>query len=319
MKVRRAGVSVAVLVAATGLTTLAAGADEGRSVFTPPAVSDGARPGKVFAPPAPLDTATAQLMEQQERLDDAGEAILAAESRLIDSGYGGMVVSAADGVLNVYWSGPVPVSVEQVINDLPVRVILHAAPYSKRRLDAVAGQLATNAALRAAGLSEVAVAPDASGLEVHVSDPSAAREAIASITDGTPVRFEPAQNLLASRWSDSPPLWGGARVGRLVTGVSVRSAAFDAILPPGTDVVYRATAHGWQQLRALQSKIEQDFPQLARDGIIVTAVGPSVSADMVKVGVSPQGRQDAEAVLSSRYGEAVEVSREQVAQTLRCG
>lgn len=317
MKVRRAVVSVAVLFAATGLTTLAAGADEGRSVFTPPAVSGLARPGKVFTPPPPLDAATAQLMEQQERLDGAGEAILAVESRLTDSGYGGMAASPADRVLNVYWSGPVPASVEQVISDLPVRVILRAAPYSKRRLDVVAGQLATNAALRAAGLSEVAVAPDASGLEVHASDPTAAREAIAGITDGIPVRFGPAQDLLlGSRWSDSPPVWG-ARVDRLVTGVSVRSAAVDALLPHGTDGVCRATAHGWQQLRALQSRIEQDFRQLARDGIIVTVVGPSVSADKVEVAVSPQSRQDAEAVLSSRYGEAVEVSREQVAQAMQ--
>lgn len=87
-----------------------------------------------------------------------------------------------------------------------------------------------------------------------------------------------------------------------------------ALLPPGTDVVYRPSIHGWQQLRALQAAIEKDFSALAREGIMVTAVGSVASTDKVEIAVSPESRQDAEAILASRYGEAVEVSRQGAVQ-----
>lgn len=89
-----------------------------------------------------------------------------------------------------------------------------------------------------------------------------------------------------------------------------------ALLPPGTDVVYRPSTYGGQQLRALQAAIEGDFRRLAREGILVTAVGSSVVSGRVEITVSPDSRPDAASILSSRYGDAVRTAREEASHSM---
>jgi hypothetical protein len=178
-------------------------------------------------------------MAVQQRLDDAAEKIVDAR----DGNYTGIVVSAENHQLTVYWKGGRPTDTaaraiaaaqqQDTVKVLPAR-------YSEQELLARANRL-----VRAGGVASVTPKVDGSGLSVSVAP---GRKRLSPNTSDVPLAQTeaPQQPQLASRGDDSPPYWGGARwstsAGSCSTGFAISIGGNSKMLSAGHCASNGATA-----------------------------------------------------------------------------
>lgn len=178
------------------------------SVMAAPATrldADGIKASKLRLTTALPDEAR-RLMAVQGSLDIAANAI---RTRYLSwPGYTGVSVVPEAAVLNLYWHGSVPPEVATALasvrhQGLIARVI--QARHSRQELEVVRNQL-----VHRPTITTVAVPEDGSGIDVGTFGRSVAASALPEAIASIPIRQHTSRPLLASRWEDTIPFWGGA-------------------------------------------------------------------------------------------------------------
>ncbi|TWP45720.1 hypothetical protein FKR81_38475 [Lentzea tibetensis] len=174
----------------------------------------------------------AELTTTQERLNAAGEKILAAQRELgAESGYAGIVAAPESRRLTVYWKGALPGPVTEVVGgirrELPVDVL--PARHSETELLREAARIAARP-----GVHAVAPEVDGSGLTVTASGvTTAAFDASVPVT----VEHGAAMTPAAGKQNDVPPYFGGGlwkgAIGFCSTGFGVRHGGRTKVLSAG--------------------------------------------------------------------------------------
>jgi streptogrisin D len=228
----RSRTTVSAAVAATILTVVAM-ADPAAAAPTPPApqVPAGTSPGRR----TPLDDApgmTPAVKATMAAQDRAGHIVSAVQavSAPAGSGLGGAVLDGSR--LRVYWHGPVPAALTQVIdsannNGVPTSVV--SAPYTQAELRAEADRLSRqplftgtvpgHRALRVAPKPDgTGIAAAMAGLPASMSDAAALRT-VPALHSKVPVSFSRmGMPAFSSRFVDSVPYYGGAFIQNGNTG-----------------------------------------------------------------------------------------------------
>ena len=176
-----------------------------------------------------------ELFKAQQPLMDAATVITGLDPSR--EGLGGVRLQVEQNTLEVYWKGDLPEAVKAEIErqeQAGVRIALGSAAYSGAEL-AAAQQWIVETPERYKGLAVVAPEPDGSGLHAYFDDPKAA----ASYEFPVPVAIEqtPEGTEPVSRFSDTPPFWGGAvtrtPAGTCSTGFAVIQGFTTGVLSAG--------------------------------------------------------------------------------------
>ncbi len=150
-----------------------------------------------------------EFYDAQQRIDTVGMQILVAAQGT--SGYGGIIVSAVNNRLDLYWKGTLPESVRLVVGRAEVPVVLHEAAYAEADLIALAARVS-----QLDGVTQAGPKPDGSGLIVKVSRnvPSATMSELrATVNIPFSLSYKETSNFGAfSKTDDMAPYWGGARI-----------------------------------------------------------------------------------------------------------
>lgn len=214
-RVRRSRKRHHVGVAAGGIAALSAGSwfsmPGGSGPHLHPAASTQIGTAKVDPPLAPpLDAPVAAYFANQAAVDDVASQL--EKSGTLLPGYGGLIVSPSDKSLSLYWKGVLPTDLQQSVRDAAVqqgvKVRVVAATFSHAELESA------RAKLRGRGdVTSIAIAPDATGLEVGTDVPdSALPDKGAELTGaaGKPVKVHREATVKLARWADTRPFYGGA-------------------------------------------------------------------------------------------------------------
>jgi hypothetical protein len=153
------------------------------------------------------------LFEVQEQLHNAAARVVGADR----SGYAGVVVSAPQREVRVYWKGQVPAATRALAGRLGVTVRFLPARYTERDLVAEAQRIAADPRVGTA-----AAKPDGSGLAVTVVPGARAGRTDLLGSARMPMTVSTGQRPapLFSRQDDIPLFWGGSRYNSPVGGCS---------------------------------------------------------------------------------------------------
>ncbi|WP_432824243.1 hypothetical protein [Dactylosporangium sp. CA-092794] len=231
----RAGVAVlgAAAVVAVGVMSATAGKEGPRG--TPAAAGPT---GKV---PAGFASWT-EVMALQDRLNRAGERVLAAAHGEGGEGFGAIVADPEQRKLQVYWKGTVPAPVEHLFGQLRADVPVEVRParYSAAELRGEMDRLLADPAAQPLRISSVAPLADASGLHIGVErTATVAAQATAAAAVRVPVQweYEARTALAADRWHDTAPFWGGSmiesNIGTCTSGFAVSVGGQKRLLTAG--------------------------------------------------------------------------------------
>ncbi len=175
----------------------------------------------------------------QDQLRLTAAALTAAGARDPSPGYTGIELSPARRSVVLYWRGPLPPSLSEVITHQKAHVEVRQARYTHLQLIDQARKLGRTSRHGAVSIVRVAVPADGSALQVGVSGPAElARRTLTADVD-LAVTQEQAAKPLSTRADDADPYWGGARsfnmteVKLCTTGFAVRTSTGTALLTAG--------------------------------------------------------------------------------------
>ncbi|RGA06969.1 hypothetical protein DI270_000440 [Microbispora triticiradicis] len=146
------------------------------------------------------------LLATQQRLVQAADRITAVAQEQ-GGGLAGIVVSAENRELRLYWKGQPPKSVDGIAGELGGDLKLSVLParFTAKQLAAASARIA-----KRAGGAITSIAPNVDGSGLTVSGLTAAKARSAASDESVPVTVQTGERpALASRWNDSPPWWGG--------------------------------------------------------------------------------------------------------------
>jgi hypothetical protein len=172
----------------------------------------------------PINASDVQLMQAEIPLDRAAERIEAVSS-FPSAGFAGVVVSAQDHRLTLYWKGTMPTTVATVVRQVRAEgtnVAVSQAPNSQQELmDGARRILAASSHYLQQGISVTGVnlSPQGAGLEVNATvatvkaGSSSVAPALDDLPSGISVRIVPSRPATPlSRLDDVKPHWAGARL-----------------------------------------------------------------------------------------------------------
>ncbi|HVQ94555.1 MAG TPA: hypothetical protein VMU51_26195 [Mycobacteriales bacterium] len=180
-----------------------------------PAQADGKTLGAARQPAGAVPGGFASwsaLFSTQDKLHAAASTVITADS----SGLGGVVVSAVDREVRVYWKGAVPAATQALAGSLGVTFRFLPARFTERELVAEAQRIAADPRV-----GSVAAKPDGSGLAVTLAAGAKAGAVDLLGTARIPLTVSTGQRPEAlNRQADIPQFWGGARYNSPVGGCS---------------------------------------------------------------------------------------------------
>ncbi|MEU7961822.1 hypothetical protein [Micromonospora humida] len=201
--------------AAFGVTMLVAGVATAPATAAPaPAAGGKATAAGSFIDSTPVPGGFAswkELLELQQRMNNAAARITKIAQRDAKSGFAGVIADPTARKLQVFWKGEAPAGLVATSRATVPTEVLPAA-YTRRELDVAAAKLR-----RSAGDKITTVGPRADGAGLLVGTQSgllgAASMAGVPVTVQTGVSASPA-----TRWDDTAPWWGGGAWRNATTG-----------------------------------------------------------------------------------------------------
>ncbi|WP_182875212.1 S1 family peptidase [Microbispora sp. H10670] len=148
------------------------------------------------------------LLATQQRLVQAADHITAAVQEQGGGGLAGIVVSAENRELRLYWKGQTPKSIDEISGELGSDLKLSVLParFTAKQLAAASARIA-----KRGGSAITSITPNVDGSGLTLSGLTAAKARSAISEESVPVAVQTGERpALATRWNDSPPWWGGA-------------------------------------------------------------------------------------------------------------
>jgi hypothetical protein len=145
----------------------------------------------------------------QDTIDGVGAQILTASMTI--PGYAGIVVSAENNTLDLYWHGGLPDPIARIVKGSPVPVTVHGADYAEADLQAQVARIT-----ELPGVNQAGPKVDGSGLSVKVGrdTPQSTVDALGKMLS---VPYELGSKEVSNfdsfnKTNDIAPYWGGSRI-----------------------------------------------------------------------------------------------------------